>query len=71
MGREGLVYGFQCMTCQRKAGCHLSRRSAVNQGDLHAAQNGGHSVFLMRLGKSTLDVFHYPPHTIDRLPGLK
>lgn len=65
------VFGYQCVSCQRKVSSHLSRRGAVKQGEDHAAYNGGHTVFLTHRGKITLDVFWYPPHTLpEKLPGV-
>jgi hypothetical protein len=70
VGEAARKFGYTCITCNTRIGCHLSRLGAVRQAGDHAAQNGGHSVFLMHNGKSTLDVYWYPPHTINRLPGV-
>lgn len=61
------AYRWWCVTCNHKHPHNVKHRTAVNAASDHAAQNGGHTVFILHNGKSTLEVFWYPPHTIDPL----
>jgi heterodisulfide reductase subunit C len=64
---EDAAYRWWCVTCNVRHPHDVKHRTAVNKASDHAAKNGGHTVFILRGGKATLEVFWFPPHNAPPL----
>jgi hypothetical protein len=61
-------YRWWCVTCEFRHAHDVTHRTALKAASDHAANNRGHTVFILRHGMSTLEVFWFPPLTIEQLP---
>jgi hypothetical protein len=68
MVSEDSGYRYWCVTCDLRHPHDVKHKTAINAASDHAAHNGGHTVFILRHGMSTLEVFWFPPHAVGRLP---
>lgn len=66
---DGMNTGYRwwCITCDTWHPRDVSHSTAAHGASDHAAKNNGHTVFVMRHGRTRLELFYFPPNAMPLL----